>query len=81
MQTIWSIMREEGTSMSQKDKAAVALGRPRPSRKGQGVGGLYRGWRVGVAGLVGIWGNAFIGNMQFGGEAAAEGPSLHGGKF
>jgi len=30
-------------------------------KKGQGVEGLYRGWRVGVWGLVGVWGAAVLG--------------------
>ena len=30
-------------------------------RKGQGVEGLYRGWRVGMWGLVGVWGAATLG--------------------
>ena len=74
--TIWGIMRDEGYSESQKDKVAALAGKaPRRKRKGQGVQGLYRGWRVGLWGLVGVWGTAFVGGM--GGTAEANG----GGKF
>lgn len=48
--TMWFVVREEGTS-------AVA-GRV---RKGQGVQGLWRGWRVGFWGIVGVWGAAALG--------------------
>lgn len=69
-------MRDEGYSESQKDKVAALAGKaPRRKRKGQGVQGLYRGWRVGLWGLVGVWGTAFVGGM--GGAAEASG----GGKF
>ena len=80
--TMWGIMREEGYSESAKDKTAALMGKaPRRKRKGQGVEGLYRGWRVGLWGLVGIWGTGFVGGIGGGAEAAAETPSLHGGKF
>ena len=80
--TMWSIMREEGTSMSQKDRAAAAIGKAtRAKRKGQGVAGLYRGWRVGMWGLVGIWGAAFVGGLQSGAEAVTDSGGGHGGKF
>jgi fusion and transport protein UGO1 len=65
--SMWFIAREEGVSISSPDAAkaasAKAMGFERPSRmrKGQGVHGLWRGWRVGVWGLVGIWGAAAMG--------------------
>lgn len=65
--TIWFVMREEGitTVGPTASKAATAqkMGFQRPirTRKGQGVHGLWRGWRVGVWGLVGIWGAAAMG--------------------
>ncbi|MCJ1310700.1 mitochondrial fusion and transport protein ugo1 [Agyrium rufum] len=37
-------------------------------RKGQGLEGLWRGWRVGMWGLVGVWGAAFLGGGGGGGE-------------
>lgn len=80
--TIWSITREEGHSESQKDKTAALLGKaPRRKRKGQGFEGLYRGWRVGFWGLVGVWGTAFVGGLQSGSDSATTSPGVHGGKF
>lgn len=80
--TIWSITREEGYSESQKDKTAALMGKaPRRKRKGQGIEGLYRGWRVGFWGLVGVWGTSFVGGLQSGSEAGASSTGLHGGKF
>jgi len=32
-------------------------------KKGQGVEGLFRGWRVGMWGLVGVWGAATLGGV------------------
>jgi fusion and transport protein UGO1 len=79
--TIWTIVNEEGYSESEKDKAAALLGKaPRRKRKGQGIQGLYRGWRVGFWGLVGVWGTSFIGGIQNGSETASN-PGVHGGKF
>ncbi|EHY54156.1 hypothetical protein HRR83_004813 [Exophiala dermatitidis] len=80
--TMWSIAREEGYSESQKDRTAALMGKaPRRRRKGQGIEGLYRGWRVGFWGLVGIWGTSFLGGLQNGSEGAADSPNIHGGKF
>ena len=80
--TIWSITREEGYSESQKDKTAALMGKaPRRKRKGQGIEGLYRGWRVGFWGLIGVWGTSFVGGIQSGTEAAAAEAGTHGGKF
>jgi fusion and transport protein UGO1 len=65
--TLWFVVREEGitTIGPSQAKAASAqkMGFQRPvrTRKGQGVHGLWRGWRVGVWGLVGIWGAAAMG--------------------
>ncbi|KAI9740403.1 MAG: mitochondrial fusion and transport protein ugo1 [Cirrosporium novae-zelandiae] len=41
-------------------------------RKGQGWGGLYRGWRVGMWGIVGIWGANSIGGGSPGGGMNVE---------
>jgi mitochondrial fusion and transport protein UGO1 len=79
---MWSIMKDEGSSVSKKEKAVAAVGRStRKPRKGQGVEGLYRGWRVGMWGLVGVWGASFIGGMQSGAEGVTEGIPVHGKKF
>ncbi|KAJ9656614.1 hypothetical protein H2198_004848 [Neophaeococcomyces mojaviensis] len=80
--TMWGIMRDEGYSESQKDRTAALMGKaPRRKRKGQGIEGLYRGWRVGLWGLVGIWGTSFVGGIQSGTEAASASAGPHGGKF
>ncbi|ETI24382.1 hypothetical protein G647_03751 [Cladophialophora carrionii CBS 160.54] len=80
--TIWSITREEGFSESPKDKTAALMGKaPRRKRKGQGIEGLYRGWRVGFWGLIGVWGTSFVGGLQSGTEAATSEAGGHGGKF
>ena len=78
---MYNIIREEGTSMSPKDKAALAMGKAPKRRKGQGVEGLYRGWRLGLWSLVGVWGAGFIGGLQNSGDPAAEGVAAHAGKF
>ncbi|KPI35444.1 Mitochondrial fusion and transport protein ugo1 [Cyphellophora attinorum] len=78
--TIWGIVRDEGYSESAKDKTAALMGKaPRRKRKGQGIEGLYRGWRVGLWGLVGIWGSGFAGGLQ--GNAAPGGNGAQAGKF
>jgi len=78
--TMWSITREEGFSESHKDRTAALMGKaPRRRRRGQGIEGLYRGWRVGLWGLVGVWGTAFVGGLQGGPEAATD--RVHAGKF
>ncbi|KIW92521.1 uncharacterized protein Z519_06368 [Cladophialophora bantiana CBS 173.52] len=80
--TFWSITREEGYSETRKDKTAALMGKaPRRKRKGQGIEGLYRGWRVGFWGLIGVWGTSFVGGLQSGSESAAAEAGVHGGKF
>jgi fusion and transport protein UGO1 len=71
--TMWSIAREEGTSQEVAlaggaGAKAVKRGK-KPERKGQGVQGLWRGWRVGMWGLVGVWSaRAMSGSGSSGGE-------------
>lgn len=88
--TAWSIVHEEGYSIPKASNdpvtaAAAALGKDvevgkgKKKRKGQGVEGLYRGWRVGMWGLVGVWGAGWMGGI---GAAEAKGDGAHGaGKF
>ncbi|RDW88319.1 hypothetical protein BP6252_00351 [Coleophoma cylindrospora] len=71
--TMWSIVREEGGSSGQE--SVVGTGGARASRKtkkaekrGQGFEGLWRGWRVGMWGLVGMWSAAALGGSGNGGE-------------
>ncbi|KAF2125581.1 mitochondrial carrier [Dothidotthia symphoricarpi CBS 119687] len=65
--TMWFIVRDEGVTLEGPSAAkaasakAAGFSRPMRTRKGQGVHGLWRGWRVGVWGLVGIWGAAAMG--------------------
>jgi fusion and transport protein UGO1 len=65
--TMWYIARDEGVTVigpsASKAASAKQMGfsRPTRTRKGQGMHGLWRGWRVGVWGLVGIWGAAALG--------------------
>jgi len=40
-----------------------SVGKDSQRRKGQGVEGLFRGWRVGMWGLVGVWGAATLGGV------------------
>jgi mitochondrial fusion and transport protein UGO1 len=79
--TIWSVVYEEGTSRK-PDEAARILGKAqderKTKRKGQGVEGLYRGWRVGMWGLVGVWGAGFLGGFSGGTSGVGAGA---GGEF
>jgi mitochondrial fusion and transport protein UGO1 len=71
MGTIWGIVYEEGVSPSPSDMERVhrLVGKPasraqqpqQRRRQGQGIQGLYRGWRIGMWGLAGIWGADFFG--------------------
>ncbi|KAF2816206.1 mitochondrial carrier [Mytilinidion resinicola] len=76
--TMWFIVREEGITFVGPGGAAVAaasvpntpgLGFAARARvrKGQGMQGLWRGWRVGFWGLVGVWGVSALGGAG-GGE-------------
>ncbi|PGH27195.1 hypothetical protein AJ80_01152 [Polytolypa hystricis UAMH7299] len=80
--TIWGIAYEEGSSTpSDSESIDQMLGhapRPGPSgannkqlqkrRRGQGVQGLYRGWRLGMWAIVGVWGSGFLGAMVSSGD-------------
>jgi len=52
--TMWHIAREEGIRESPVVTATPQRVRREP-KKGQGVHGLWRGWRVGMWGLCGVW--------------------------
>lgn len=74
--TVWWIVREEGVSVApppvRKEGVAKQRGQLRQEkqvvRKGQGLSGLWRGWRVGFWGLVGVWGASALGGPATGGE-------------
>jgi fusion and transport protein UGO1 len=67
--TMWMIIREEGGSSDQElvrgtgGAAGFRKSKKGSARKGQGVEGLFRGWRVGMWGLVGMWGAAAMGGI------------------
>lgn len=71
--TMHSIVYEEGMSEVQGEPARTTgeekyskLGkgvRQRQKKKGQGFEGLWRGWRVGMWGLLGVWGAATLGGV------------------
>jgi fusion and transport protein UGO1 len=47
----------------------AGITRKKANKKGQGLEGLWRGWRVGMWGLVGVWGASAIGGSgNAGGE-------------
>jgi mitochondrial fusion and transport protein UGO1 len=71
--TMWLIVQEEGVSKDDVAGRAGTRGVKKSGRlgekKGQGIEGLWRGWRVGIWGLVGIWGAAALGGAaNSGGE-------------
>ncbi|EAW14712.1 mitofusin complex protein UGO1 [Aspergillus clavatus NRRL 1] len=79
--TMWGIVYDEGVSApSEAERAHKVLGKPLPlkKRQGQGIQGLYRGWRVGMWGIAGIWGAGLLGSMGSGGD---EGVMVGGGRF
>ena len=66
--TMYHIAFEEGERGSEPEivrgtRGAPALraGMPRRRKRGQGLEGLFRGYRVGMWGLVGVWGAAVLG--------------------
>lgn len=65
--TMWCIAREEGVreeiTVAKKGKKGKVT-----RTNGQGVEGLWRGWRVGMWGLVGVWGSGLMGGNANGGE-------------
>lgn len=77
--TMWGIVYEEGVS-TPSSEAERALGKPisLKKRSGQGINGLYRGWRIGMWGIAGIWGAGLLGSMGGGGD---EGVLVSGGRF
>jgi fusion and transport protein UGO1 len=73
--TLWRIVREEGETLEETGattRGAVGTHAHRKvynTKKGQGVPGLWRGWRVGMWGLIGVWGAAAMnGQTGKGGE-------------
>ncbi|KAL5047428.1 hypothetical protein BDW71DRAFT_43034 [Aspergillus fruticulosus] len=79
--TMWSIVYEEGIQPSpEAQRAHELLGKPVPHRKrqGQGLHGLYRGWRIGMWGVAG---NLGLSLLAGGAAGADDGPMPSGGRF
>ncbi|KAJ5191510.1 uncharacterized protein N7498_010495 [Penicillium cinerascens] len=82
--TMWHIVHEEGLSPNPSDseRASELVGKPtsqhqmQKRQQGQGIQGLYRGWRVGMWGIAGIWGASLLGGIAGAGE---EEVTLRGG--
>ncbi|KAH8702227.1 putative mitochondrial fusion protein [Talaromyces proteolyticus] len=65
--TMWGIVYEEGLAPAELGGIPGNPTTQRRRKPGQGVKGLYRGWRIGMWGLAGIWGAGFLG-ASMGGE-------------
>ncbi|KAL4801585.1 hypothetical protein BDV18DRAFT_74213 [Aspergillus unguis] len=79
--TMWSIVYEEGVQPTpEAQRAQELLGKPVSHRKrqGQGIHGLYRGWRIGMWGVAGNLGLSLIAG---GAGDADDGPMPSGGRF
>lgn len=65
--TMRSIIYEEGESaramVAGKDLTGSKSSQVTKT-KGQGIEGLWRGWRVGMWGLMGVWGAATLGGTE-----------------
>lgn len=71
--TMLHIVNEEGERSGREKLVKGTAGAPAlkagkmgagaQRKKGQGVEGLWRGWRVGMWGLVGVWGAATLGGV------------------
>jgi mitochondrial fusion and transport protein UGO1 len=74
--TMYHIVYEEGSRSESKSSTSAVRGGSKGSlarsltvqkrKKGQGVEGLWRGWRVGAWGLFGIWTAHFVGGGSTG---------------
>jgi fusion and transport protein UGO1 len=53
--TMWMIVCEEGVTKVPAVQRAGKAKEKDLERKGQGIQGLWRGWRVGMWGLMGMW--------------------------
>ena len=71
--TILHIVNEEGERDGRAELVKGMAGAPAlkagkmgtgvQRKKGQGLEGLWRGWRVGMWGLIGVWGAATLGGV------------------
>ncbi|KAE8372522.1 hypothetical protein BDV26DRAFT_98131 [Aspergillus bertholletiae] len=79
--TMWGIVYEEGVQPNpEAERAQAYFNKPIALRKrqGQGIHGLYRGWRIGMWGIAGIWGASFLGSA---GAVGEDGAIPSGGRF
>ncbi|KAF9885634.1 mitochondrial fusion and transport protein ugo1 [Aspergillus nanangensis] len=79
--TMWGIVYEEGVQPApEADRAHDVLNKSIGVRKrqGQGIYGLYRGWRTGMWGVAGIWGAGLLRAIADGGD---EDVMVSGGRF
>ena len=65
--TMRHVVFEEGSRASSPPAGKKGKA-PERRRSGQGLAGLWRGWRVGAWGLVGLWGAGIVGAGGRGGE-------------
>jgi fusion and transport protein UGO1 len=66
--TMWSISREEGVREEPVPAKGAKKGK-KAQKKGQGLEGLWRGWKVGFYGLAGLWATNALGSS---GNSAGE---------
>ncbi|PYH98402.1 mitochondrial fusion protein [Aspergillus ellipticus CBS 707.79] len=69
--TMWGIVYEEGVQAApEEERARQVFDKSIVTRKrqGQGIQGLYRGWRIGMWGIAGIWGANLLGSISVIGE-------------
>ncbi|KAL4894592.1 mitochondrial carrier domain-containing protein [Aspergillus ambiguus] len=79
--TMWSIVYEEGVQPApEAERAHELLKKPIGVRKrqGQGIHGLYRGWRTGMWGIAGIWG---AGLLRAAADSGDDDVMVSGGRF
>ncbi|KAL5332741.1 hypothetical protein BJX70DRAFT_406955 [Aspergillus crustosus] len=79
--TMWGIVYEEGVQPSpdaQRAHELLGISVSQRKRQGQGIHGLYRGWRIGMWGVAGTLGLSLLGNSAVGGD---NGPMPVGGRF
>lgn len=79
--TMWGVVYEEGLAPGPEVEHARELFSKQymqRKRQGQGLKGLYRGWRVGMWGIAGIWGASLMGSAGFTGD---EDSMTSGGRF
>ena len=84
--TMWNIVYEEGSGPAQPDTDRL-LGKSLSGKRrhGQGIYGLYRGWRVCMWGVLGVWGSGYLGAAAGGAEGEVVAPGgqgrVSGGRF